>query len=196
MNSKNCISILTVIFIGSFSLSIVYLQEQNFGLPAGFASSSSSSSLSNPTNIVTEGNSTFSNSTQGENQVVSKVIVIPNPNAALDSNLDESTLSNANNNESDLSTTSNKTKTPSLQNNNDSGLESQDSTNPQQNNNNNNTNTSSSQNPMQRGEYKVDDNGVHYYNINNCSLVKGSSGIGDLSECEDAEREIQQELNG
>jgi len=49
---------------------------------------------------------------------------------------------------------------------------------------------------MQRGEYKVDDNGVHYYNINNCSLVKGSSGIGDLSECEDAEREIQQELNG
>jgi hypothetical protein len=198
MNSKNWISILTVFFIGGFSLSIVYFQEQNLGLPAGFASSSSSSSsslLDNPTDIVAEGNSTFSNSTQGENQVVSKVIVVPNPSSASDSNLDESALSNANNNESDLSTTSNKTKTPSLQNNNDSGLESQESTNPQQNNNNN-TNTSSSHNPMQRGEYKVDDNGVHYYNINNCSLVKGSSGIGDLSECEDAEREIQQELNG
>lgn len=198
MNSKNFISILTVFFIGGFSLSIVYFQEQNFGLPAGFASSSSLlslSSLDNPTDIVAEGNSTFSNSTQGENQVVSKVIVVPNPNSISDSNLDESALSNANNNESDLSTTSNQTKTPSLQNNNDSGLESQESTNPQQNNNNN-TNTSSSQNPMQRGEYKVDDNGVHYYNINNCSLVKGSSGIGDLSECEDAEREIQQELNG
>ncbi|MGD9672508.1 MAG: hypothetical protein AB7U98_03395 [Candidatus Nitrosocosmicus sp.] len=194
MNSKNFISILTVFFIGGFGLSIVYFQEQNFGLPAGFASSSSSS-LDNPTDIVAEGNSTFSNSTQGENQVVSKVIVVPNPSSASDSNLDESSLSNANNNESDLSTTSNQTKTPSLQNNNDSGLESQESTNPQQNNNNN-TNTSSSQNPMQRGEYKVDDNGVHYYNINNCSLVKGSSGIGDLSECEDAEREIQQELNG
>ncbi|GKS61955.1 hypothetical protein YTPLAS21_14130 [Candidatus Nitrosocosmicus sp.] len=194
MNSKNLILILTVIFIGGFSLSIVYFQEQNFGLPAGFASSSS---LDNPTDIVAEGNSTFSNSTQGENQVVSKVIVVPNPNSISDSNLDESALSNANNNnESDLSTTFNQTKNPSLQNNNDSGLESQESTNPQQNNNNNNTNTSSSQNPMQRGEYKVDDNGVHYYNINNCSLVKGSSGIGDLSECEDAEREIQQELNG
>lgn len=198
MNSKNWISILTVFLIGSFSLSIVYLQDQNFGLPPGFASSSSSSSssssLANSTDFVAEGNSTFSNSTQGNDQIISKVIVVPNPNPAVsDSQSDESALPNTNN-ESDLSTTSKQTKTPSLQNNNDSGLESQDSTNPQQNNNN--TNTSSNQNPMQRGEYKVDDNGVHYYNINNCSLVKGSSGIGDLSECEDAEREIQQELNG
>lgn len=46
---------------------------------------------------------------------------------------------------------------------------------------------------MQRGEYKVDDNGIHYYNINNCSKVKGSSGIGDLSECEDAENEMLKE---
>jgi hypothetical protein len=48
-------------------------------------------------------------------------------------------------------------------------------------------------NNMQRGEYKVDANGIHYYNINNCSEVKGSSGIGDLSECEDAEREMLRE---
>lgn len=48
-------------------------------------------------------------------------------------------------------------------------------------------------NNMQRGEYKVDANGIHYYNINNCSEVKGSSGIGDLSECEDAEREMLKE---
>ncbi|HEU5120487.1 MAG TPA: hypothetical protein VFT71_05830 [Candidatus Nitrosocosmicus sp.] len=196
MNSKNWISILTVFLIGNFSLSIVYLQDQNFGLPAGFASSSSSSSSSslvNPTDFVAEGNSTFSNSTQSNDQIISKVIVVPNPNpAASDSQSDESALPNTNN-ESDLLSSSKQTKTPSLQNNNNSGLESQDSTNPQQNKN---TNTSSSQNPMQRGEYKVDDNGVHYYNINNCSLVKGSSGIGDLSECEDAEREIQQELNG
>jgi hypothetical protein len=198
MNSKNWISILTVFLIGSFSFSIVYLQDQNFGLPAGFASSSSSSSssssLANSTDFVAEGNSTFSNSTQGNDQIISKVIVVPNPNPAVsDSQSDESALPNTNN-ESDLLSTSKQTKTPSLQNNNNSGLESQDSTNPQQNNKN--TNTSSSQNPMQRGEYKVDDNGVHYYNINNCSLVKGSSGIGDLSECEDAEREFQQELNG
>ena len=196
MNSKNWISILTVFLIGNFSLSIVYLQDQNFGLPPGFASSSSSSSSSslvNPTDFVAEGNSTFSNSTQSNDQIISKVIVVPNPNpAASDSQSDESGLPNTNN-ESDLLSTSKQTKTPSFQNNNDSGLESQDSTNPQQNKN---TNTSSSQNPMQRGEYKVDDNGVHYYNINNCSLVKGSSGIGELSECEDAEREIQQELNG
>lgn len=45
----------------------------------------------------------------------------------------------------------------------------------------------------QRGKYLVDDNGIHYYNINNCSEKKGSSGIGNLSECEDAERELREE---
>ena len=44
----------------------------------------------------------------------------------------------------------------------------------------------------QRGEYLEDNNGQHYYNIKNCSKEKGSSG-GDLSECEDAEKETQQE---
>jgi hypothetical protein len=47
--------------------------------------------------------------------------------------------------------------------------------------------------PQQRGQYLVDDNGVHYYNINNCSEKKGSSGIGNMSECEDAEKEISED---
>jgi hypothetical protein len=55
------------------------------------------------------------------------------------------------------------------------------------------TNTEASSDSQQRGKYLVDDNGIHYYNINNCSEKKGSSGIGDMSECEDAEREIIQE---
>jgi hypothetical protein len=44
----------------------------------------------------------------------------------------------------------------------------------------------------QQGLYLVDDYSQHYYDINNCSNEKGSSG-GNLSECEDAEKEIQQE---
>jgi hypothetical protein len=47
---------------------------------------------------------------------------------------------------------------------------------------------------LQRGEYKVDENGIHYYNINNCSEVKGSSGIGNLSECEDSQRQMREDL--
>jgi hypothetical protein len=47
--------------------------------------------------------------------------------------------------------------------------------------------------PQQRGKYLTDDNGIHYYNINNCSEKKGSSGIGDLSECEDAAKEMSEE---
>ncbi|CAN5724163.1 hypothetical protein BH23THE1_BH23THE1_26070 [soil metagenome] len=52
------------------------------------------------------------------------------------------------------------------------------------------TNNAASSDSQQRGEYLVDDNGIHYYNIDNCSEKKGSSGIGDMSECEDAEREM------
>ena len=46
---------------------------------------------------------------------------------------------------------------------------------------------------QQRGKYLVDDNGIHYYNINNCSEKKGSSGIGNMSECEDAEKEMSED---
>ena len=55
------------------------------------------------------------------------------------------------------------------------------------------TSNDASSDPQQRGKYLVDDNGIHYYNINNCSEKKGSSGIGDLSECEDAEKEMSEE---
>jgi len=174
-------------------VSIVYPQYENVDLSNVFASSSSSSSSSsNSSNFVTEGNSTFSNSTPGVDQVVSKVIVIPNPNPVPSTTSNNS--SDINNAKSDV-LVSNETNY-NLQGN-ESGLVSQDTINSQQSNNSSNNNiNSSSQNDMQRGEYKVDNNGFHYYNINNCSLVKGSSGIGDLSECEDAEREIQEELTG
>ena len=46
---------------------------------------------------------------------------------------------------------------------------------------------------QQRGKYLTDNNGIHYYNINNCSEKKGSSGIGDMSECEDAAKEMSEE---
>jgi len=48
-------------------------------------------------------------------------------------------------------------------------------------------------NSEQRGDYLTDNNGIHYYNINNCSEKKGSSGIGELSECEDAAKEMRKD---
>lgn len=60
-------------------------------------------------------------------------------------------------------------------------------------NQNNESKNNEKNNTYQRGEYLVDNNGIHYYNINNCSEEKGSSGIGNLSECEDAERELREE---
>lgn len=173
MKSTNYLSILTFLITTSLAVSIVYLQHENVELLNVFASPISTSS-SNTTNIVTEGNSTFSNSTPGDNQDISRVIIIPNPVPSTSSN---------------NSIVNNNTK-PDLQNN-VSDLNFQDTINPQKNNSN-----STTQKELQRGEYKVDNNGIHYYNINNCSLVKGSSGIGNLSECEDAEREIQEELTG
>lgn len=175
-------SVLALFLIGGggISISVAFFQNENFGLST--ASASSSSSAANATNIVAEGNSTFSNSTQGNDQGISKIIVIPNPNS--DTSSHNSVSEDTNNTQSD-GLTSNNTITPTSQNN-ESSFESQDAPNTLQ--------TSSNNSSMQRGEYKVDNNGIHYYNINNCSMVKGSSGIGDLSECEDAEREIQEEL--
>lgn len=188
MNSRKLFSILTFLLISSsiISISIDFVQNENFGLSTAFASSSaSSSSSSDTTNIVDEGNSTYSNSTQGNDLGVSKVIVIPNPSPAASSSVN--LPSDDSNNPESVVLTSNYTITPPPQNN-ESSFESQDAVDTQQPSSNNAS--------MQRGEYKVDNNGIHYYNINNCSLVKGSSGIGDLSECEDAEREIQEELTG
>lgn len=55
------------------------------------------------------------------------------------------------------------------------------------------TNNDTLSDSQQRGEYLTDNSGIHYYNINNCSEKKGSSGIGDLSECEDAAKEMSEE---
>ena len=55
------------------------------------------------------------------------------------------------------------------------------------------TNNDTISDSQQRGEYLTDHNGIHYYNINNCSEKKGSSGIGDMSECEDAAKEMSEE---
>lgn len=176
----NYVSIITVFLIGSFTISAFSLQYEEFGSFTTWASSV------NTAKIETEGNSTFSNSTQGVGQDVPKVIIIPNP----DSNPVTPTTSNGSSTVVNDPLISNQTISDTQDN--ESTHESQDVIKDRQSADSD----SSSQNKMQRGEYKVDDNGLHYYDINNCSLVKGSSGIGDLSECEDAEREIQQELNG
>ena len=55
------------------------------------------------------------------------------------------------------------------------------------------TNNDTLSDPQQRGKYLTDNNGIHYYNINNCSEKKGSSGIGDMSECEDAAKQMSEE---
>jgi hypothetical protein len=55
------------------------------------------------------------------------------------------------------------------------------------------TNNDTSSDSQQRGKYLTDNNGIHYYNINNCSEKKGSSGIGEMSECEDAAKEMSEE---
>ncbi len=79
MNTINYLSFLIFFLISSLALSVVYLQLEDMYLLKAFASSSFSS---NTSNVVAEGNSTYSNSIQGVEQGVSKVIVIPNPNHA------------------------------------------------------------------------------------------------------------------
>ncbi|MBA3751084.1 MAG: hypothetical protein H0X03_09390 [Nitrosopumilus sp.] len=69
---------------------------------------------------------------------------------------------------------------------------SKNNDNDNDNDNDGNNNDNDIDNPKQRGEYLVDNNGQHYYDKNNCSEEKNSSG-GDLSECEDAEKEVEQE---
>ena len=171
--------ILTLFFIvSSFSVVSYFLLSENLGLLNALASPSTSLTFlsSNPVNIVREGNTTVSSSNQVDGkEVISKVIVIPNPNQNRVNN-SGTTATTTSTNESSFDVTNEKQQQPLTQNSN--------------------VTNSANQDEIQRGEYLVDDNGVHYYNINNCSLVKGSSGIRDLSECEDAEREIQEELTG
>jgi hypothetical protein len=125
--------------------------------------------------ITPEKNSTFSNSSKTNfNDIPVTTIIIPNE----DSNKIQQTSSN----------------------NNDTSFTSQidiDTINNTQNTNVSNivpnNNNDSLSDPQQRGKYLVDDNGVHYYNINNCSEKEGSSGIGNMSECEDVEKEMSED---
>ncbi|HEX5904985.1 MAG TPA: hypothetical protein VFY50_02945, partial [Candidatus Nitrosocosmicus sp.] len=163
--------------VSSFSVLSCFLLGENLDLLNALASPYTSLNFlsSNPVNMVREGNTTISSSNQVDGKEdISKVIVIPNPNQIV--NNSGTSAATTSTNESSFDVTKEKQQQPRTQNSNVSN--------------------SANQNEIQRGEYLVDDNGVHYYNINNCSMVKGSSGIGDLSECEDAEREIQEELTG
>jgi hypothetical protein len=198
MNQKNSRFVLVsfsflLLFGIFFSLSVIFAQH---GLSSAFASLSDSNAT-----IVDEGNSTYVKPSQvmKQDNNISTVIVIPNPNSNPSSdNISDKSIDGSEAGESS-----------SVSNETENGLEQSKNMQPpaaaagpktsQQSNISNNMSSSSSlsfQNETQRGQYLVDNNGVHYYDVNNCSLVKGSSGIGDLSECEDAEREIQEELTG
>ncbi len=121
---------------------------------------------------IPENNSTFSNSSETDlKDIPFTTIIIPNEGTNI-------TQDSSNNSNSGFAAQSNIDKINDTQNSNASTIFI------------NNTNLSDSQ---QRGQYLVDDNGVHYYNINNCSEKKGSSGIGDMSECEDVEKEMSED---
>ena len=131
---------------------------------------------SHASSVTPEKNSTFSNSSETDfNDIPITTIIIPNK----DSNVTQQSSSSSNNNndtsfvlQDDIDTIND------TQNSNDTYIVP-------------NNNTLSD--PQQRGKYLVDDNGVHYYNINNCSEKKGSSGIGNMSECEDVEKEMSED---
>lgn len=200
MNTNKRQGILMLLLISSlFNATLFLVPVETDGISIALGSVS----LSNSSNIVSEGNSTFMNSSadnggdsssegDGDQQDIATVIVIPNPNSVSNSSgppsnpssvgIDKKGLTSLNDTDNELE--NNKTSQAPLMNGVDVAKNSV----------NNSENNPSTQPELQRGEYLVDNNGVHYYNINNCSMVKGSSGIGNLSECEDAEREIQEEL--
>ncbi|KAA2279361.1 hypothetical protein [Candidatus Nitrosocosmicus sp. SS] len=149
-------------------------------------------------NITDEKNSTLSTAdSNAMGDEVGMTFVITNANSNGNSTLAQPNVS------SDFSQSSETNLKPSSSPSSSSSSPSSSSSSSQKDNqstksndqgkNNTSSTKTTHTNNMQRGEYKVDDNGIHYYNINNCSEVKGSSGIGDLSECEDAEREMLKE---
>ncbi len=130
---------------------------------------------SHASSVTPEKNSTFSNSSEADiNDIPVTTIIIPNK----DSNVTQQSSSSNNNNDTRMEAQSDIDLINNNQNSNVSNIVS-------------NNNTISD--PQQRGKYLVDDNGVHYYNINNCNEKKGSSGIGNMSECEDVEKEMSED---
>ncbi len=161
---------------------ILYL---SLDVPASHASSSSA--------FLPEKNSTFSNSSASDfEKDPITTIIIPDQSSKLPAN-------SGSNNFTNLSTQSDIESNPLSSTNKSSGLTENlsDLAYPNDtldsNVSSDVTNTDPLSDSQQRGKYLVDNNGIHYYNINNCSEKKGSSGIGDMSECEDAEKEMSEE---
>ena len=143
-----------------------------FLMTAYFINGSLNISNSQASSFLPEKNSTFSNSSNSEfeSEPVTTIII---PNEGSYDTQDFSIINDTNySNQSKIVT----------------GNETQSS-----NSGNYVSNNNTLSEPQQRGKYLADDNGMHYYNINNCSEKKGSSGIGDLSECKDAEREMSED---
>ncbi len=142
-----------------------FLPEKN----STFSNSSTSSFESNPiTTIIipNEGSNLITNSNSDNNNVTGQSAHQTNPLSSIN------TSSSLVKNQSDFASSSDtlKRNVSSEGTNNDTLSDSQ-----------------------QRGKYLTDNNGIHYYNINNCSEKKGSSGIGEMSECEDAAKEMSEE---
>ncbi|MDN5866813.1 MAG: hypothetical protein L0H55_05370 [Candidatus Nitrosocosmicus sp.] len=155
-------------------------------VPISHASSSSSS-------ILPEKNSTLLNSsaTDFESAPIT-TIIIPNEGSSLVANSRSNNVTNLTNQDEVVSSSFSSTNRSSVLTEYPSNLTSfNDTLNTNVSNDVANNDTLSD--PQQRGNYLVDDNGFHYYNINNCSEKKGSSGIGDMSECEDAAKEMSEE---
>lgn len=140
--------------------------------------------------VSAEKNSTFSKSGAGDQEIGITHIISPSgSNNDAKTTTDNLTLDSVSNNTSSIQ---NNNTTHAIKPQTNEATPSSTTTTKQEANNASDNSTQS--NNMQRGEYKVDANGIHYYNINNCSELKGSSGFGDLSECEDAEKEMREEM--
>ena len=150
-------------------------------------------SNSHATSFLPEKNSTISNSSVSDfedNPVTTIIIPYEGSNLTENSGSNNGTNSNA---QSDIEP--NSTSSAVAGSDKVTVPKATVSTNDTQNQNFSNdvSNNNILSDSQQRGQYLIDNNGIHYYNINNCSEKKGSSGIGDMSECEDAEKEMSED---
>lgn len=149
---------------------------------------------SSASSFVPEKNSTLSNSSASsfESNPVT-TIIIPNDNSRLNANSSSSkNVTNVPMQSVPLLNSLSSTNTSTGVVKDQSDLDSSNDT-IKANVSSEATNNDTISDSQQRGEYLTDNNGIHYYNINNCSEKKGSSGIGDMSECEDAAKEMSEE---
>ncbi len=154
-------------------------------------------SLELPTSLASsflpEKNSTLSNSSSSgfESNPIT-TIIIPNKDSNLNANSSSNNAANIAKQSAPQSNSLSSVDSSSGSMENQSNLISSNDT-LKSNTNNEVTNNDTLLDSQQRGTYLTDDNGIHYYNINNCSEKKGSSGIGNMSECEDAAKEMSEE---